>query len=80
MLNVLILDSAATGEASVSRRITDAAAEAVRRRDPSATIVRRDIGAEPIPHLTEATVPAIRAGLVESDAARDALALSAAPR
>jgi FMN-dependent NADH-azoreductase len=76
MLNLLILDSAATGEASVSRRITDAAAEAVRRRDPAARIVRRDIGAAPIPHLTEATVPAIRAGLVESDAAREALELS----
>jgi FMN-dependent NADH-azoreductase len=76
MPNILILDSAATGTASVSRKITDAAAGALRRRDPSARIVRRDIGAEPIPHLTEVTVPAIRAGLVENDAARNALALS----
>ena len=75
-MNVLILDSAATGQASVSRKLTDAAADTIRRRDPSARIVRRDIGADPIPHLTEATVPAIRAGLVESDAAREALALS----
>jgi FMN-dependent NADH-azoreductase len=74
--NILIVDSAATGDASVSRRITDAAAETIRRRDPAARIIRRDIGAEPVPHLTEATVPAIRAGLVESDAAREALALS----
>jgi FMN-dependent NADH-azoreductase len=76
MTNILIIDSAATGDASVSRRITDAAAETILRRDPSARIVRRDIGAEPIPHLTEATVPAIRAGIVDSEAARDALALS----
>jgi len=75
-MNVLILDSAATGQASVSRKLTDAAADTIRRRDASARIVRRDIGADPIPHLTEASVPAIRAGLVESDAARDALALS----
>jgi FMN-dependent NADH-azoreductase len=76
MTNILILDSAATGEASVSRKLTDAAAHTIRRRDPSARIVRRDIGKAPIPHLTEETVPAIRAGLVESDAAREALALS----
>jgi FMN-dependent NADH-azoreductase len=76
MTNVLILDSAATGDASVSRKLTDAAAQTIRRRDPSARIVRRDIGKAPIPHLTEETVPAIRAGLVESEAAREALALS----
>ena len=76
MTNVLILDSAATGSESVSRRLTDAAAETIRRRDPAAQIVRRDIGARPVPHLTEETVPAIRAGIVENETAREALALS----
>ena len=76
MTNILVLDSAATGDASVSRKLTRQAVEALRRRDPSARIVSRDVGAEPIPHLTEKTVPAIRAGLVESDEAAAALALS----
>jgi FMN-dependent NADH-azoreductase len=76
MTNILIIDSAATGDASVSRKLTDAAEQTIRRRDPSARIVRRDIGKSPIPHLTEESVPAIRAGLVESDAAREALDLS----
>jgi FMN-dependent NADH-azoreductase len=76
MTNVLILDSAATGDASVSRKLTEAAAQTIRRRDPAARIVRRDIGVDPVPHLTEETVPAIRAGLVESETAREALALS----
>jgi len=76
MTNVLILDSSASGDASVSRKLTDAAEETIRRRDPFARIVRRDIGARPIPHLTEETVPAIRAGLTETEAAREALALS----
>ena len=76
MTNVLILDSAATGGASISRKLTDAAAETIRRRDPSARITRRDIGKAPVPHLTEETVPAIRAGLVETETAREALALS----
>ncbi|MFL6844177.1 MAG: FMN-dependent NADH-azoreductase [Allosphingosinicella sp.] len=76
MTNILILDSAATGEASVSRRLTRELADSLQRRHPSARIVRRDIGASPVPHLTEESVPAIRAGLVESDVARRALELS----
>jgi FMN-dependent NADH-azoreductase len=76
MTNVLILDSAATGDASVSRKLTDAAARTIRHRDPAVRIVRRDIGTDVVPHLTEQTVPAIRAGLVDSEAAREALALS----
>jgi FMN-dependent NADH-azoreductase len=76
MTNILIVDSAATGDASVSRRLTRDLAVMLQRRDPSARIVRRDIGAAPIPHLTEATVPAIRAGLTDSLEAERALALS----
>ena len=76
MANILIIDSAATGEASVSRKLTRALADTLQRRDPTARIVHRDVGAAPIPHLTEATVPAIRAGIVESPEAERALALS----
>jgi FMN-dependent NADH-azoreductase len=76
MTNVLILDSAATGDASVSRRLTRELADTLQRRDPSARIVRRDIGSAPVPHLTEATVPAIRAGLADSLEAERALELS----
>jgi FMN-dependent NADH-azoreductase len=76
MTNILILDSAATGPASVSRRLTEAAAGRLARNHPEARIVRRDIGAHPIPHLTETTVPAIRAGIVDGEEARAALALS----
>jgi FMN-dependent NADH-azoreductase len=74
--NILIVDSAATGEASVSRKLTRALADTLQRRDPAARIVHRDVGAAPIPHLTEATVPAIRAGIVDSPEAERALALS----
>jgi len=76
MANILIVDSAATGEASVSRKLTRALADTLQRRDPAARIVHRDVGAAPIPHLTEATVPAIRAGIVETPEAERALALS----
>lgn len=75
MTNVFILDSAATGDASVSRKLTTEFAEQIGRRDPSARIVHRDVGRVPIPHLTEATVKGIR-GDPETDAERAAQALS----
>jgi FMN-dependent NADH-azoreductase len=58
--NVLIIDSAATGDQSVSRKLTAEFAAQLRRRYPGANIVHRDVGREPIPHLTAATVSAIR--------------------
>lgn len=76
MAKLLILDSAATGEASVSRKLTDRLAAEARARDASVEIVRRDIGASPIPHLTAETVGAIRSGEADTDAGREALALS----
>jgi FMN-dependent NADH-azoreductase len=75
MTNVLIIDSAATGEASVSKRLT-AEAERALTGLGKVSIVRRDIGAEPIPHLTAATTAAIRGKPAETEAEREAIALS----
>jgi FMN-dependent NADH-azoreductase len=76
MTNILIIDSAATGPASISHQLTDGLAGTIRRRHPGANIVRRDIGAQPIPHLDGETTGAIRGGEAETGAARDAVALS----
>ena len=75
MTNVLIVDSAATGEASVTRRLTGELESALRARGP-VRIVHRDVGTKTIPHLTAETTPAIRGAEAETEAARDALALS----
>ncbi|HEU0099243.1 MAG TPA: NAD(P)H-dependent oxidoreductase [Allosphingosinicella sp.] len=75
MTNVLIVDSAATGEASVTRRLT-AELEAVLRGRGPVRIVHRDVGSSPVPHLTAETTPAIRGAEAETDSARDAIALS----
>ena len=75
MTNVLIIDSAATGEASVSRRLTGELEAILRGRGP-VRIVRRDVGTRPVPHLTAETTPAIRGAEAATDAARDAIALS----
>jgi FMN-dependent NADH-azoreductase len=75
MTKFLIIDSAATGDASVSRKLTSEFAAQVKRRDPAVRVVRRDVGRAPIPHLTEDTVVAIR-GQAATAAERATLALS----
>ncbi|HYW16924.1 MAG TPA: FMN-dependent NADH-azoreductase [Allosphingosinicella sp.] len=75
MTNVLIIDSAATGEASVTRRLTAELETVLRGRGP-VSIVHRDVGTHPIPHLTAETTPVIRGAEPATDSGRDALALS----
>jgi FMN-dependent NADH-azoreductase len=75
MTKALIINSAATGEASVSARLSSEFAARLKQRDPSATITIRDVGAQPLPHLTSETVGAIR-GIANTDAERQTLALS----
>lgn len=60
-MNILIVTSSAQGEASVSSRLAAGFAEQVRAAGSDARIVVRDIGRNPVPHLTEATVAGIRA-------------------
>ena len=76
MTKVLVLDGAATGEASVSRRLTGELVDTLLAREPGAQVVRRDIGSDPVPHLTAETVGAIRGGPADTELARAALALS----
>ena len=76
MTKVLIIDSAATGEASVSRKLTHEFAEQLSRRQPNVRIVHRDIGSHPVPHLTAETVGAIRGAEANTAEAREAVALS----
>ena len=60
MKNVLIVTSSIQGDASVSNRLAADYEARLRAAHPGIRIVRRDVGAEPIPHLTPATVAAIR--------------------
>ena len=76
MTKVLVIDSAATGGESVSHGLTDGLVRDLQARQPGIRIVRRDIGADPIPHLTAETVFAIRTGEAQTEAGREALALS----
>lgn len=75
MPNILVVNSSALGSASVSNKLTAQLADRLAAADPSASIVVRDIGAAPVPHLVPDTVGAIR-GAADTDAARETLALS----
>ena len=75
MDSILIVTSSAQGEASVSNRLAARYEQLLRQANPDASVVRRDVGADPIPHLTEGTVKAIR-GVPETEAERRARALS----
>jgi FMN-dependent NADH-azoreductase len=75
MQNVLIVTSSALGEHSASTRLAGEFESHLRLANPDVEIVRRDVGADPVPHLTADTVGFIR-GADETEAQRQALALS----
>ena len=60
MHTILVIDSAVSGDASVSRHLVREAVAALTERETS-HVIYRDLGAAPVPHLTEATVAGVRA-------------------
>lgn len=60
MTNILIVTSSANGAASISTRLAEDHAAQLAETWPGVEIVRRDVGAEPVPHLVPATVAAIK--------------------
>ena len=51
-MTILHIDSSITGDNSASRAISAAVVERLKRENPGARLVRRDLVAEPLPHLT----------------------------
>lgn len=51
-MKVLQLDSSILGDASASRQLTRQVVESLHERDPHLQIVHRDLGKEPVAHLT----------------------------
>jgi FMN-dependent NADH-azoreductase len=74
-MNILVISSSANGEASVSGQLAGRFVDSVKEANPDATIVHRDVGASPLPHLTHETVAAIK-GEPVSPAELEARALS----
>jgi FMN-dependent NADH-azoreductase len=59
MSTVLVLNSSANGAASVSRQLVQGIVARLQADEPQLRLVSRDLGEQPIPHLTAATVGAI---------------------
>lgn len=59
-MQILRIDTAVTGEQSVSRELTQAIVDHFRARHPDATVIERDFGTQPLPHIDPVTMGAIR--------------------
>jgi FMN-dependent NADH-azoreductase len=59
-MNILVVSSSANGDASVSNGLVTRFVDSVRAANPAAHVVLRDVGANPLPHLTGETVAAIK--------------------
>ena len=74
MNTLLVIDSAVSGEASVSKSLVREAVAALTDAAP-AEVLYRDLGRDPVPHLTEATIAGVR-GEPQTEAELAARALS----
>jgi FMN-dependent NADH-azoreductase len=59
-MKLLHIDSSITGKASASRRLSAAVVAAFRRTVPGLEVIRRDLDAEPMPHLDSRRLPTVR--------------------
>jgi len=60
MKSLLVINSSAAREESVSRVLVEAAAARLLEANPDATVTRRDLGANPVPHLAVHTLAGVR--------------------
>ena len=75
MTSILVVTSSANGDASVSSGLAATLIDRLRESDPAAHVLLRDVGANPLPHLTHETVAAIK-GEPRTPAELEARALS----
>lgn len=74
MSRVLVLNSSLSGEASASRALVQSVVQGL--EGPGVAIITRDLGADPIPHLTPETVNTVRGADPVTPAQIEARALS----
>src|SRR5882757_8083725 len=75
MSAILVLNSSVSGDTSVSRTLVEEAVSRLMEAEPGATVLHRDFGAAPIPHLTTTNLAGVR-GVPATDAELAARALS----
>jgi FMN-dependent NADH-azoreductase len=75
MNNLLVINSSAAREGSVSRELVEFAVDRLLQVSPLATVTRRDLGAQPVPHLSVDTLNGVR-GAPATTAEKEARVLS----
>ena len=60
MKSLLVINSSAAREGSVSRELVEFAVDRLTQETPEAVVVRRDLGAHPVQHLEVATLNGVR--------------------
>src|SRR5262249_45895007 len=60
MNSVLVINSSAAREGSVSRTLVEETVARLLEGNPEAQVVRRDLGTSPVPHLTVDTLSGVR--------------------
>lgn len=76
MSKVLVVTSSALGDASVSNQLTGHIVNQLRLKDGENKIITRDLGSNPVPHLTQDATIAFRAPEIRNEAQASAQALS----
>jgi FMN-dependent NADH-azoreductase len=76
MSTVLVITSSALGASSVSNQLVQDAVTGLRLRDPALTVISRDLGNSPIPHLNSDSAAALRGAAPANDAQATAQTLS----
>jgi FMN-dependent NADH-azoreductase len=62
MSTALVITSSALGEASVSSQLVEETVARLRSHDPALQVIARDLGRDPVPHLTIDSATALRGG------------------
>ena len=75
MQSLLVINSSAAREGSVSRTLVEEAVARLLETNPFAKVVRRDLGANPVPHLSVDTLAGVR-GVPATTVEQGARALS----
>jgi FMN-dependent NADH-azoreductase len=76
MSTALVITSSALGEASVSSQLVGETVARLRSHDPALRIIARDLGRDPVPHLTTDSATALRGGEPVNEAQAAARTLS----
>ena len=58
--SVLVINSSAAREGSVSRELVEFTVDRLLQSEPQLRVVRRDLGAHPVPHLDVDTLNGVR--------------------